>query len=133
MGGEIDPSPLARAALDAGCLIALPHVSIRRQPMRFLAWDSEATLEAGPFGLRQPAAGAREVHPDIILTPLLAFDAKFDRLGQGAGYYDRAFIRFPDAWRVGVAWSVQRIEDVPVEPWDVPLHAVVTEQGWVAR
>lgn len=133
MGSEADPSPLARAATEAGCVLALPHVTIRSEPMRFLAWETEAALESGPFGLRQPAADAIELRPDIILTPMLAFDAKLDRLGQGAGYYDRAFARFPDAWRVGVAWSVQQVDDLPVEPWDMPLHAVITEQGWITR
>ena len=120
-GSEIDPSPLARAAVDAGCVLALPHITVRSEPMRFLAWETEAALEAGPFGLRQPAADAAELLPDIILTPLVAFDAKLDRLGHGAGYYDRAFARFPDAWRVGVAWSVQHVAALPVESWDVPL------------
>jgi len=133
MGSEADPSPLARAASDAGCVLALPHITVRSQPMRFLAWETEAALEAGPFGLTQPAADAIELRPDIILTPMLAFDAKLDRLGQGAGYYDGAFARLPDAWRVGVAWSVQQVDDLPVEPWDMPLHAVVTEQGWITR
>ena len=133
MGSEADPSPLARAASDDGCVLALPHVTVRSEPMRFLAWETDAALEAGPFGLRQPAADAIELRPDIILTPMLAFNARLDRLGQGAGYYDRAFARFPDAWRVGVAWSVQRVESLPVEPWDMPLHAVVTEQGWIIR
>ena len=132
MGSEADPSPLARAAVEAGCVIALPHITVRSRPMRFLAWQTEAALEAGPFGLSQPAADAAELRPDIILTPMLAFDDKFDRLGQGAGYYDGAFARFPDAWRVGVAWSVQRVADLPVDPWDVKLHAIVTEQGWIA-
>lgn len=133
IGSEADPSPLARAAVAAGCVLALPHVTVRGEPMRFLAWETEAALEAGPFGLSQPSALATELRPDIILTPMLAFDAKLDRLGQGAGYYDGAFARFPDAWRVGVAWSVQRVEDLPVDPWDMPLHAVVTEQGWTTR
>src|SRR6478609_732503 len=70
MGSEADPSPLARAATDAGCVLALPHVTVRSEPMRFLAWETEAALEAGPFGLRQPAAHAAELLPDIILTPL---------------------------------------------------------------
>lgn len=131
VGSEADPSPLARAATEAGCVLALPHVTVRSEPMRFLAWETEAALEAGPFGLSQPAADAIELRPDILLTPMLAFDAKFDRLGQGAGYYDRAFARFPDAWRIGVAWSVQQVEDLPVEPWDMPLHAVITEHGWI--
>lgn len=132
VGSEADPSPLARAAVAAGCQIALPHVTVRSEPMRFLAWDTEAALAAGPFGLSQPDAAAAELHPDIILTPLVGFDAHLNRLGQGAGYYDRAFVRFPEAWRVGIALSVQQVDSLPVEPWDVPLHAILTERGWVS-
>ena len=132
VGSEADPSPLARAAVEAGCLIALPHVTTRAEPMRFLAWDTEAALVAGPYGLHQPAADAAALAPDIILTPLLAFDAKLDRLGQGAGYYDRVFAQFPNARRIGVAWSVQRVESLPTDAWDMPLHAVITEQGWIS-
>lgn len=131
IGSEADPSPLARAAVDAECVIALPHVTTRGEPMRFLAWDTEAVLSAGPFGLQQPHHDAVALAPDIILTPLLAFDAKLDRLGQGAGYYDRAFAQFPEARRIGVAWSVQQVEALPTDAWDMPLHAVITEHGWI--
>jgi 5-formyltetrahydrofolate cyclo-ligase len=133
IGSEADPSPLARAAVEAGCSIALPHVTTRHEPMRFLAWDTEAALQAGPYGLQQPASEADALAPDIILTPLLAFDAKLDRLGQGAGYYDRAFAQFPTARRIGVAWSVQQVETLPTDAWDMPLHAIITETGWIER
>jgi len=129
--GEADPSSLARAAVERGCAIVLPHVTSRSEPMRFLAWDSEDDLHPGPFGLPQPHHESPVLAPDIILTPLVAFDSRLDRLGQGAGHYDRAFAQFPDAWRVGVAWSMQQVESLPAEPWDVPLHEVVTERGWI--
>lgn len=131
LGSEADPAPLALAAVAAGCNIALPHVTTRDQPMRFLAWDAQADLIRGPYGLQQPHHGTLEVVPDIILTPLLAFDGKLDRLGQGAGYYDRAFARFPDALRIGVAWDVQRVDALPTDAWDMPLRAVITESGWI--
>ena len=131
LGSEADPALLARAAVEAGCTIALPYVTSRTEPMRFLAWATGAVLVSGPFGLQQPAADAAALIPDIILTPLLAFDAKFDRLGQGAGYYDRAFAEFPNARRIGVAWSVQQVDAVPTDPWDMPLHAIITEAGWI--
>ena len=99
--------------------------------MRFLAWDGATALIPGPFGLSQPPADAVALVPDIILTPLLALDPKLNRLGQGAGYYDRAFAQFPLARRIGVAWSVQQVEAVPTDAWDMPLHAVITEQGWI--
>jgi 5-formyltetrahydrofolate cyclo-ligase len=133
VGSEADPSPLARAAVEAGCVLALPHVTVRSEPMRFLAWETEAALEAGPFGLSQPPAHAAELIPDIILTPLLAFDVAFNRLGQGAGYYDRVFARYPDAWRVGIAWSMQHVSALTAESWDIPLHAIATEREWIVR
>lgn len=133
IGSEADPAPLARAAAEAGCVLALPHVTTRGEPMRFLAWDAGEDLIPGQFGLLQPHHAAPELAPDIILAPMLGFDAKLDRLGQGAGYYDGAFARFPDAWRVGVGWSVQQVDDLPVDPWDMALHAVVTEREWITR
>ena len=131
IGSEADPSPLARAAVEAGCEIVLPHVTGPKPPLRFLAWDTEAALVAGPLGLHQPADTAAERTPDIILTPLVAFDRSLNRLGQGAGHYDRAFATFPDAWRIGIAWSVQTAEALPADPWDVPLHVIITEKDWI--
>ncbi len=131
MAGEADPALLEQAATAVGCAIALPHITTRDAPMRFLAVDSDAALVPGPFGLRQPRHDAPALVPDIILTPLVAFDSRLNRLGQGAGYYDRVFDAFPTAWRIGIAWSAQRVDAVPVESWDVKLHAIVTEQEWI--
>lgn len=133
LGSEADPSLIARAAVERGCAIVLPHVTVRSEPMRFLAWDSEEDLIRGPHGLHQPHHEAAALAPDIVLTPLLAFDSQLNRLGQGAGYYDQAFERFPDAARIGIAWSVQHVESLPADPWDVPLHAILTEQEWITR
>lgn len=132
LGSEADPTPLADAARAAGCALALPHVTTRAAPLRFLSWDPSQPLERGAFGLLQPVADAPEVSPDIILTPLVGFDDAGNRLGQGAGHYDRAFAAHPNAWRVGIAWSVQRVAALPADPWDMPLHAIATESDWIA-
>ncbi len=132
LGSEADPAPLADAARAAGCTLALPHVTKRAAPLRFLSWDPSHPLERGAFGLLQPVADAPEVSPDIILTPLVGFDDAGNRLGQGAGHYDRALAANPDAWRVGIAWSVQRVAALPADPWDMPLHAIATESDWIA-
>ncbi len=131
VGGEADPAPFAQAATAAGCRIALPHVVDRATPLRFLAGVTDATLVDGPFGLRQPAADAPELAPDIILTPLVGFDRRGARLGQGAGHYDRAFLAYPDAWRVGVAFAGQEVELLPIDAWDMPLHAIATDKEWI--
>lgn len=129
--GEADPGTITDAARARGWRIALPHVCTRDAPMRFLAWKPGDPLLPGPMGLRQPPADAPPLIPDLILTPLVAFDAAGNRLGQGAGYYDRAFAALPAARRIGIAWSFQQIPAVPVDAWDVPLHGIVTEQGWI--
>lgn len=133
MGGEADPAALLAYAADRGKTIALPYVERRSVPMRFLAWRPGDPLKPGVLGLEQPDLdAAEEVAPDLILAPLLGFDRRLHRLGQGAAHYDRAFARYPDAVRVGIAWSVQEVDLVPDDPWDVPLDAVLTEREWIA-
>ena len=129
VGSEADPSQLAAAASAAGCQLALPFVVDRASPIRFLAWQLGERLVDGPFNLRQPDPASPEITPDVILTPLVGFDRRLNRLGQGAGHYDRAFARYEAAWRVGVAWSVQEMPAIPADIWDVPLHAIITEEG----
>lgn len=131
MVDEADPGRLTAAAASQGHPVALPHVTDRQAPMRFLRWSPGEPVETGRYGLRQPRADAPELSPDIILTPLVAFDRQGARLGQGAGYYDRAFAAEPAALRIGVAWAMQQVEALPVDPWDISLHAVITEQGWI--
>jgi 5-formyltetrahydrofolate cyclo-ligase len=130
-GTELDALPALRAAHGRGCVTALPHIAERGSPMRFLRWEPGQQLIAGVYGLLQPPADAPEVDPDLILAPLLGFDRAMRRLGQGAGFYDRAFARLPAARRIGLAWSVQEVDELPADPWDVPLHAVVTEKEWI--
>lgn len=129
IGSEADPALLAAAAAALGCRIALPFVIDRATPIRFLVQQDGAPLVDGPYKLRQPDPASEEAAPDVILTPLLGYDARFNRLGQGAGHYDRAFARYEAAWRVGVAWSVQQLPAIPADIWDVPLHAIITEKG----
>lgn len=133
LGSEADPAPLVAAARAAGATIALPHVETRSTPMRFLEWRGDTELVTGPFGLIQPPADAPEIAPDIFLTPLVAYDRTLHRLGQGAGFYDRAFARYPDAWRIGIAWSAQEVAAVPTDSWDVPLHALLNEHEFLER
>ena len=131
VGNEADPAAFVHAARTAGCRLALPHVTDRASPLRFLAWPADAVLVPGPFGLSQPAADLPELAPDIVLTPLVGFDRNGNRLGQGAGHYDRAFAAHPNAWRIGLAWSIQEVDALSPDPWDIPLHAIVTEKEWI--
>ncbi|SEK64345.1 5-formyltetrahydrofolate cyclo-ligase [Sphingomonas palmae] len=133
IGSEADPAPLVAAARVAGCRVALPHVVDRQTALTFLPWDENAALVDGPFRLRQPAGDACPIAPELVLTPLIAFDRALNRVGQGAGHYDRAFAQYPHAKRIGVAWSVQEVARIDADPWDAPLDAIVTEQEWITR
>ena len=131
LGSEVDPALTMECAARMGKIIALPWMADRKASLAFRRWDSGAPLETAPFGFRQPLAAAPIIAPDVILTPLVGFDRKLNRLGQGAGHYDRAFANHPDSLRIGLAWSVQETDELAPDPWDVPLDAVLTEKEWI--
>jgi 5-formyltetrahydrofolate cyclo-ligase len=130
-GSEVDATCLIALAAGLGRTTALPWLSDRIAPLVFREWAPGEALEAAPFGFRQPLATAQRCTPDLIFTPLLGFDRAMNRLGQGAGHYDRAFASNPDSLRIGLAWSVQECPDLSTDPWDVPLDAVLTEKEWI--
>ncbi len=128
--GLDDEAPAQRfaAPLQAmGKVIALPRVLDRIGTMDFLAWLPEDRLLPGLYGTHHPEPSGPPVAPDVIIAPLLGFDRAMNRLGQGGGYYDRAFARHPDALRIGLAWSVQEHDALPADPWDLPLDIILTE------
>lgn len=131
--GEIDPLPLmARLAAD-GIATALPVVVARGRPLIFRQWRSGDPLVAGEYGIPIPPPTAREIVPDLMLVPLLAFDARGYRLGHGAGYYDRtiaALRRTGGGVRtLGLAFEGQRVDDVPHDGHDERVDWVITERA----
>ncbi|RZJ18645.1 MAG: 5-formyltetrahydrofolate cyclo-ligase [Brevundimonas sp.] len=132
MGSELDTDALAIALHRAGRRLCLPVVIERDAAMLFRAWAPGEPLELDAAGCPAPLPLAETVTPDLILTPLLAFDTDGGRLGQGGGYYDRTFAAMPDALRIGFAYAGQHIEPLPLEPHDVRLHGVLTETGYRA-
>ena len=140
MPGEVDLRPSIEGARRRGTRIYVPRiVSRRRRRMLFAPWADGATWRTNAFGIVEPgtAAGARPVIGlDVVVLPVVGFDPRGNRLGMGAGYYDRALRRRLErgaAWRrpllVGVAFACQQLDDIPASPWDVPLDLVVTERG----
>ncbi|AEI37849.1 MAG: 5-formyltetrahydrofolate cyclo-ligase [Zymomonas mobilis subsp. pomaceae] len=129
--GEVDPLPVFLQAIEAGIKPVLPRIVAKDTPLHFHHWWPGDPLEEGCAGILQPTANAEEIIPDIILTPLVGFDRSLRRLGRGGGYYDRSFQAYPDAIRIGIAWSIQEAPSIPVDPWDIPLHAVATEKEWI--
>lgn len=128
---EPDVMPLLDTIANAGQAIALPFLANREAQLEFRRFVRNDPLVRAPFGFQQPEPSTTAMRPDVILTPLVGFDRAMNRLGQGAGHYDRLFERHPEALRIGVAWSVQQIGSLDVDPWDVPLDAVITEKEWI--
>lgn len=131
-GSEVRADRLLYVAASMGKQIALPWLADRHAQLVFREWRQGDPLEKAPFGFQQPLASGAPCDPDLILAPLIGFDRTMNRLGQGAGHYDRAFARWPGAIRIGLAWSVQECDELTPDPWDVPLDAVLTEKEWIA-
>ena len=129
LADEVDPASLIALLLARGHAIALPRVEGRA--MRFHRWHPGTPLIPGPLGLQQPPADAPVTSPDTIIAPLLGFDRAGNRIGYGAGYYDRAFAQFASAHRIGIAWACQECVAIPADAWDVPLHAIATQTEWI--
>jgi len=123
MKGEIDPLPMMRVLAQQGYRLALPRMT--PHGLDFHLWTPGDLMETGAFGAHEPRASAPALAPDLILTPLLAFDEAGGRLGFGKGFYDRAFAARPEAKRVGLAYAFQRVDAVPGEAHDIPLDAVM--------
>lgn len=132
MGSELDTDALANALHQAGRRLCLPVVIERDAAMIFRAWTPGEPLELDAAGCPAPLPLSEIVTPDLILTPLLAFDAHGGRLGQGGGYYDRTFAVLSDAVRVGFGYAGQQVETLTLEPHDMRLHGVLTEKGYRA-
>ena len=126
---EAPAASYARFFFEAGHTLALPRFASPDAPMEFSAFADpfeESDCEVGPFGILQPGAGAQSVTPDILFVPLVAFTERGERLGQGGGHYDRWLGKHPDTRAFGLAWDVQRVDRLPLEAHDRPLHAVIT-------
>jgi 5-formyltetrahydrofolate cyclo-ligase len=127
LGDEIDLRPLM-AMLDArGHRVALPVTPRRGLPLTFRHWRPDDPMERERFGTMRPTGP--ELVPDVLLIPLLAFDAAGRRLGYGGGFYDRTLAALPGRFRLGCAYAAQQVDEVPAGPYDMRLDAVATEGG----
>lgn len=124
--GELDPRPLAAALKALGKTLCLP--AIEGGTLLFRA--AQEPFVKGAFDIRQPAPSNRQWEPDLLLLPCLAFDKHGTRLGYGAGHYDRALAHNSStALKIGFAYACQHLPLVPKEKHDVPLDAILTEEG----
>lgn len=128
MRTEIDPS-VAMAAHQGP--VGVPVIMGAGQPLKFREWTPGCALIEGEFGAKIPAEGAW-IEPEILIVPMVAWDRRGFRLGYGGGFYDRTLeglrAKRPTI-AIGFAFAAQELPEVPVEPVDQPLDALVTETG----
>jgi 5-formyltetrahydrofolate cyclo-ligase len=137
--GEIDTNPLIEGLLALGKVLYLPIlVTFSDRRLWFSAYTPGDRLVNNRFGIPEPErAHYRRIKPvslDLVLTPLVAFDARGHRLGMGGGYYDYsfAFLNSRHHWKkprlMGLAYEFQRLPQIDAESWDVHLNAIATER-----
>ena len=130
---ELSPLALLEHLAGLGCDLALPITPQAGQPLGFHRWEIGGLLDDGPYGTKQPPADNDKCTPDVILAPMLAFDAGGWRLGYGGGFYDRTVAglrRFGQrVTMIGIAYEGQKVDKTPVGPFDMPLDAVLCPAG----
>ncbi len=129
---EIDPAVLLATLRKRGHAILLPRVAAKDGPLAFHLWRESACAVKGAYGLLEAAPDWPLAQPDIVLVPLLAFDADGFRLGYGGGYYDRSLLALRQTGKVtavGLAYDGQRIAHIPSDATDEKLDWVVTEKS----
>lgn len=144
--GEVDLSAFCQQAWADGKNLFLPVIIGPQQPLKFSPWQPDDQLIAAEFGIERPDVESSlwvdGMVLDLVLTPLVAFTDGMHRLGMGAGYYDRTFADKQMSTNasvdrelspitptlLGVAYECQRVSEINVNDWDVPLDIMITEQ-----
>ncbi|GAA5217221.1 5-formyltetrahydrofolate cyclo-ligase [Corallincola platygyrae] len=134
--GEIDPEPVIQHLWHKGCDVYLPVLHpFSKGHLLFLHYDRNTLLIRNQYGIPEPRLDATAIAPltslDLLLCPLVAFDAEGNRLGMGGGFYDRTLSRWhpeanPAPYPVGLAHNCQQVEALPAQEWDVPLPMIAT-------
>lgn len=138
--GEVELQPLIERAWAMGKQCYLPVLSPAfHNRLWFAPYQPDTPLRRNQFRILEPALPWHAMRAacaiDLMLTPLVAFDAAGNRLGMGGGFYDRtlAYLQHRNHWRkpllIGTAYEFQQVASLPHATWDVPLHGVATEQA----
>ena len=100
--------------------------------MIFKSWVFKQPLYISKFGILEPNKKNKEIVPDLIIVPLVAFDSQLNRIGYGKGYYDRGLQKIKkikkNAISIGVAYSSQQCKNIPVNKYDFKLDYIFTER-----
>ena len=115
--------------------IALPVIK-NSNLMSFKKWDTKNPLYVSKFGTLEPERKQKNILPDLIIVPLVAFDKHLNRIGYGKGYYDRCLKEIKrtkkNSISLGVAHSFQKCKNIPINKYDFKLDYIFTEQGIIS-
>jgi 5-formyltetrahydrofolate cyclo-ligase len=136
--GEADPLPLMDRAIQEGKQVFVPVIVAKASPLKFAPWTRSVSTKKNRMGIEEPDIPANSLvsanELEFVITPLVAFDERCNRIGVGGGYYDRSFEFLRDVKSedrktvlVGMAYEMQFIDEIENQEWDVRLDGVVTE------
>jgi len=126
---EVDDLEILKAFVKKNYQISLPVIK-KNFNMDFYKWSFDDPLKINQYGIPEPNS-KKLIYPDIILVPLVAFDNNLNRLGYGGGYYDRVIKKLSKKkkiLKIGLAFSIQKINNVPVTKYDKKLDYIVTDK-----
>lgn len=131
---ELNVKPLMMHLLEQGYRIVIPHVLPDLSQLDFRTWSPKTPVRRNLYGIEEADARHSEVLlPNLMIVPLIAFDAGGNRMGYGSGQFDRTFAQLvkvkQDFTAVGAAYESQREDSVPVDEHDFRLHMIVTEKN----
>ncbi|MEQ1789387.1 MAG: 5-formyltetrahydrofolate cyclo-ligase [Rickettsiales bacterium] len=130
--GEIDANKALISLLARGNKVALPVVTETGRTLKFLDHSSGEPLQIGKFGISCPQSHSPEIVPEVVIVPLVGFDISGNRLGYGCGYYDTTIssLRAKNKTMkiIGIAYNMQKLENIPTEPHDEKMNMVITER-----
>jgi len=126
---EVDDLEILKEFAKKNYQISLPVIK-KNFNMDFYKWSFDDPLKINQYGIPEPSS-KKLIYPDVILVPLVAFDNNLNRLGYGGGYYDRVIkklSRKKKILKIGLAFSVQKINNVPITKYDKKLDYIVTDK-----
>ena len=129
---EIDTLEILEKLEKKNYLISLPKIS-KNNKMNFYHWSFKDPLTVNRYGIPEPIS-KKKVNPEILLVPLLAYDKELNRLGYGGGFYDRYISNIKynkKIIKIGLAFSFQKINKLPINQYDKKLDYIITEKNFI--
>ena len=132
---EVNAMPIIQAIWQANKICYLPVLQ-KNKHLFFVRYDENDSLTLNHYGIFEPSDLSKKISTqnlDMVIVPLVAFDATGHRLGTGGGYYDRTFSFLQQSYlhkpyMLGLAYAIQQADHLPTDLWDKALDGVVTEK-----